>query len=313
MNLAKMLHERANELARRRLEMIEAEAAHWLQFLPADAMRREPLSDGTVRFWFVGPDGEVRLSEVSLASTETEISLHATRFAELCPACGRIVALDFNGPGSHAAGCPNAAEPRRIELVLSSHADLDATSAAFVMEAEAITAPCPRCHRGMVRQTAGRTAVCADCAASEDEFDRQARDLLSDRHGERRRSWAEVERDVAEALRTRSAERAALADQVMAMKLRAIAAHEVIWRTLAGRPTDALKSLGDEGDVHRAVHAILEVETTSVSAPEEWRAHIDRQDRRIEALEAERDELQAEAERWREVARKFRDKRVDPE
>jgi hypothetical protein len=91
--------------------------------------------------------------------------------------------------------------------------------------------------------------------------------------------------------------------QVAAMKLRALAAHEAIWRVMNGRPSDALKALMDNGEVHEAVHAIIAVDTESVSATDEWRAHVERQDRRIEALEAQGVRDAEEAERWRAVAR----------
>lgn len=93
--------------------------------------------------------------------------------------------------------------------------------------------------------------------------------------------------------------------QVAAMKLRAVAAHEAIWRVMNGRPSDALRSLMDDGEVHEAVHAIIAVDTESVSVPDEWRAHVERQDRRIEALEAQAVSDAEEAERWRGVARKL--------
>jgi hypothetical protein len=86
--------------------------------------------------------------------------------------------------------------------------------------------------------------------------------------------------------------------QIVAMKLRALAAHAAIWRAMtAMTPEEALRSLDDRGEVHEAVHAILAVDTESVSAPDEWRAHVERQDRRIEALEARSASIAEEAAR----------------
>lgn len=87
--------------------------------------------------------------------------------------------------------------------------------------------------------------------------------------------------------------------QVVAMKLRALAAHYAIWHAMNGRPGDAIRALQDDGAIHQAVHAIIAVETESVSVPEEWRAHLKRQDRRIDALEAQVREQTEEADRWR--------------
>jgi hypothetical protein len=71
----------------------------------------------------------------------------------------------------------------------------------FTIEVRAIVMPCPRCGGPPVEQRVRRTAYCPACEAGLDEFDREARDLLSDNGT---RSWAQVEIDVARALRNRA-------------------------------------------------------------------------------------------------------------
>jgi len=80
---------------------------------------------------------------------------------------------------------------------------------------------------------------------------------------------------------------------VTAMKLRALAAHAAIWRAMNLPPNEALAALQDDGIVHQAIHDILAVETEEVTVPEEWRAHLERQDQRIDYLEAEVARLRA--------------------
>lgn len=75
--------------------------------------------------------------------------------------------------------------------------------------------------------------------------------------------------------------------QVAAMKLRALAAHETIWKFMNRSPEEAFAALGDHGEIHESIHAIIRVETEDVTVPKEWEDHLARQDRRIERLEAE--------------------------
>lgn len=106
-------------------------------------------------------------------------------------------------------------------------------------------------------------------------------------------AWQRQLRDLVAAAQARREEQSAAAAacettraQLAAMKLRALAAHAAIWRATNATPEVALAALRDDGDVHEAVHAIIAVETESVSTPEEWRAHLERQDERIAYLEA---------------------------
>lgn len=67
--------------------------------------------------------------------------------------------------------------------------------------ASSVKLPCPRCGDRIVEQRGGSTVVCERCEKALDEFDLEARRLLTD---DKRRSWYDVERDVAAALRHRA-------------------------------------------------------------------------------------------------------------
>lgn len=71
-----------------------------------------------------------------------------------------------------------------------------------------------------------------------------------------------------------------------AMKLRALAVHAALWAAMKRSPGLAYAAIVDGGSIHEAVHALIAIETTNVTVPTEWAAHMKRQDHRIAELEA---------------------------
>ncbi len=77
-----------------------------------------------------------------------------------------------------------------------------------------------------------------------------------------------------------------LAELLYALKLRACDAHAAVWQASKLTPEKALEALQDEGFVHQAIHDILKIPIPPEMEHELLR-HIEKQDQRIDRLEAQ--------------------------